>query len=174
VVVDHDVIARLGEGESPAVEECFGFLLAWAAKQYSGRADIEDIVQETLAEACRSAHTYRGEAKPTTWLVAIGVRVAYRRDKNKQGRPPEVSLDAGIAEPSDAFDSEDVALRRLELQDALKQLKEDERSALWLYEVEGWSDKRIGEETGRTENAVRLARHRARLKLGEWRRKLGQ
>ena len=72
------------------------------------------------------------------------------------------------------FDAEDVALWRLELQDALNSLSADEQSVLLLREKDGLSDTEIAAQMGRSENAVRLLRFRANRKLGEWRRKLGQ
>ena len=57
-------------------------------------ADAEDMVQDVFLQAYRKWHTFKGEARPGTWLHAIAARSCKARQRRKGGidrRMPAVS-----------------------------------------------------------------------------------
>src|SRR5947207_14047481 len=65
---DQLAVRALLDGYGPAL---YGFLYA----RVGGHAPVaEDLLQETLIEAVRSASTFRGESSLTAWLCAIARR----------------------------------------------------------------------------------------------------
>jgi len=61
--------------------------------------------------------------------------------------------------------AEEAVLARHDLEIALQELPEDQREALWLTEVEGFTSGEIARITGASEGAVRVRVTRARQKL---------
>ncbi|WP_051867002.1 sigma-70 family RNA polymerase sigma factor [Corynebacterium atypicum] len=52
--------------------------LTWVARRYSRREeDAQDIVQEALLRAAMKLHTFRAEAKLTTWLHRLVTNAAF-------------------------------------------------------------------------------------------------
>lgn len=54
------------------------------------------------------------------------------------------------------------------LWDGLLQLRPEEREALYLHHVEGWSAREVAERTGRPRNTVLSLLHRGRARLKDW------
>src|ERR1041385_1877763 len=68
VAGEHGAVKVLLDVHMPVV---YGFVFA----RLGGRIHAaEDVMQETLEEAIRSAHTFRGESTLATWLCAIARR----------------------------------------------------------------------------------------------------
>lgn len=170
--MEEDILGRLARGEAEARDECFAYVKQWAVHELGNLDDADDVAQETVFEAWRSASTFRGEAKPSTWLIRIAKRVIYRRQqRDRLHAPAAESIDAMAQDPPDELDLVTAKLYRLELETALGCLTDDERTAL-LLSVQGLTSEEIAEKMARSANAVRQAKQRALRKLGEYRRKL--
>jgi len=134
------------------------------------RVDASDIVQQTFLIAHRCFEQFRGESDPelTAWLRQIlnqNVQEAVRRHIHAQHRTitQEVSLQsAGTTslpfDPagSDPSPSHLVARREVtsELLVALESLPDDQRQAVRLKHLDGWSVAEISAALGKTETAV--------------------
>jgi RNA polymerase sigma-70 factor (ECF subfamily) len=170
--VDADILARLATGDPRARDKCFTYVKQWAMGELGNLDDAEDVAQATTFEAWRSAHTFRGKAKVSTWLITIARRVIDKRQKYDEFHaPPTESTDATDYDPPDGFDFETAELYRLEVESALKCLTEDERIAL-LRSLDGLTSDEIAKTMGKSANAVRQAKKRALRKLGEYGRTL--
>lgn len=172
--VEEDILRRLAEGDQKAVDECFVYVKQWAFRQLGDLDAADDVAQQTVFEAWRSATSFRGDAKPSTWLVRIAKRIIYKKQQHdKLHAPAADSIEAMDDDPADTFDLETAEIYRLEIETALGELTDDERTAL-ILSFEGMKSDEIAARMGRSANAVRLAKTRALRKLGEYGRKLRQ
>jgi len=128
-------------------------------------ADAEDVLQEAYVKAYRALVEGRfdGRAKVATWLYRVVANTALDAMRRKAARPTG-SEDSPDDAPESGGAESHVALR--ELSDWLAELPPDQRVALVLKSVEGFSTPEIAEILGVSEGAVeqRLVRARAMLR----------
>ena len=125
--------------------------------------EAADAVQDALLSAFRSAGSYRGQARVTTWLHRIVVNACL--DRLRRRRPTVALPEAGPGEPVAPWDP--IADRdiRLTVGDALEMLPVEQRAAVVLIDVEGYSVAEAALLLGIAQGTVksRCARGRARL-----------
>jgi RNA polymerase sigma-70 factor (ECF subfamily) len=156
--------------------EAFGVLFArhqhrmWAVAVRTLRNpdDAADAVQESAISAFRHASSFRGDAAVTTWLHRIVVNACLDRLRRRAARPAGSFTDDDEASPSadravpDAMESRQT---QLDVRAALSRLNPDQRAALVLVDLQGYS---VEDAAGVLDCAVgtvksRCARGRARL-----------
>jgi RNA polymerase sigma-70 factor (ECF subfamily) len=139
-------------------------LWAVALRTLGDREEAADAVQDALISAYRSAERFRGESAVTTWLHRIVVNACLDRARRRQARPtvplPEVETPALVQRS--ATDASDTAVA---VRTALAQLPADQRVALVLMDMQGYSVAEIAQMLDVAEGTVksRCARGRARL-----------
>ena len=127
--------------------------------------DVDDLVQESFVSAFRALGSFRGEAKLSTWIDRIAVRVVFHHLRAKKRFVP---LDS-IAEPEDSTGSLDNrahardGLRRLYA--VLAELTPDARAAYALYAIDGRSIAEVAAITGTTAIAAKVRVWRARREV---------
>jgi RNA polymerase sigma-70 factor, ECF subfamily len=142
--------------------EAFGVLFArhrerlWAValRTTGDREEAADALQDALVAAFRRAGSYRGDAAVTTWLHRVVVNACLDRHRRQAVRRtealpeleriPVVEAAAGSAllRPRTDADPEAMAERseqRRAVQAALAQLPVDQRAALVLVDMQGFS-----------------------------------
>jgi RNA polymerase sigma-70 factor (ECF subfamily) len=141
-----------------------------------------DVTQDAFLAAFRGLRTYRGGSSFRAWLMRIGTNMAYDHWRRVQRRPTE-SLEAltktdephapalleALASSGVGGDPEESLLTQellALLQDALQHLPPDQRIAVVLRDVEGFSYEEVAETTQVTLGTVRsrISRGRARLR----------
>jgi RNA polymerase sigma-70 factor (ECF subfamily) len=157
--------------------DAFGTLVArhrdrlWAValRTTGDPEDASDALQDALVSAYRNAGSFRGEAAVTTWLHRVVVNACLDRMRRRRARPtvplPEEDGESGhrgLADPRDDLDRLEL---RMELDRALRGLPDDQRTAIVLVDVEGWSVAEAAGILGIPEGTVksRCSRGRARL-----------
>jgi RNA polymerase sigma-70 factor, ECF subfamily len=173
--------------------EAFGTLFArhrdrlWAValRTTGDREEAADALQDALIAAFRRADSYRGDAAVTTWLHRIVVNACLdrlRRRRVRMADPLPDDLDerraagraTGVAEggpgttPAALVDPADQAVaheRRSALLRALSELPLDQRAALVLVDLEGYSVEETAQILHCAPGTVksRCSRGRARL-----------
>lgn len=153
----------------------------WARRLRGPDAEVEDVIHEVFLVAHRKLNEFRGDAKISTWLYAITVRVV-QEQRRKERWLRWLRLDRLLAEhevspaptPLEAFESRqatEVTYRMLET------LPEKERSALILFELEGLSGEEIAAITGEPVGTIWVRLHRARTHFRKaylaWERRQG-
>ncbi len=137
--------------------------------------EAEDVAQETFLKALRNLHAWRGEARFSTWLVAIALNEARARlrrsrsfesldgasDEDSQSIAPELLRDWREI-PSDAL--ERLEVRHL-LHQAVTELPLIYREVFLLRDVEELSISDSAEALGISIASVKVRLHRARLML---------
>jgi RNA polymerase sigma-70 factor, ECF subfamily len=153
-------VRALLDGYGPAL---YGFLYA----RVGGHAQVaEDLLQETLIEAVRSASTFRGESSLKTWLCAIARR---RLSRHYEAERKAAVLRAGLTlvpETGSQDRSADVE-RRDEITRALGALPPLHRQVLVLKYLDERTVDEIAGELGRSRVQVQSLLQRARVGLRE-------
>jgi RNA polymerase sigma-70 factor (ECF subfamily) len=135
-------------------------LWAVALRTIGDREDAADALQEALISAYRSAHRFRGDSAVTTWLHRIVVNACLDRVRRRNVRPT-VPLPETEPLPVAPVDSDTA----LDVRAALAQLPVEQRAALVLVDVQGYSVAEAATILDVAEGTVksRCARGRARL-----------
>ncbi len=178
---DHELLAAHVAGDAAA----FGTLVArhrdrlWAvALRTCGNPETAaDALQDGLVSAFRRAATFRGDAAVTTWLHRVVVNACLdrlRADKVRRAEPLPDDLDdlgsghrhretAGTA--TDPAEHGIVVERRARVLAALRTLPEEQRAAIVLVDMEGYSVAEVARILDCAEGTVksRCSRGRARL-----------
>jgi RNA polymerase sigma-70 factor (ECF subfamily) len=145
-------------------------LWAVAVRTTGDPEDASDALQEALVSAFRRAGGFRGDAQVTTWLHRIVVnacldRMRRRKAKATEPLPDDEDHRTELADRTPADDPAEASERRADVLAALRQLNEDQRAALVLVDMEGYSVDEAAEVLGCAPGTVksRCARGRARL-----------
>ncbi len=146
-------VRRLLDEAAPVVN---GYLYARVG---GDTAAAEDLLQETLLEAVRSARSYRGDAALSTWLCAIARRRLARYYESE--RRAEVAR-RGLQAVPDPSPDDDVLERRDEIVRALGRLSATHRQVLVLKYLDGLAVEEIAGEMDRTRVQVQSLLQRAR------------
>lgn len=158
-----DAVRWLLDDVAPVVH---GFLYA----RVGGDAGVaEDLLQESLLEAVRSASGFRGDAAVSTWLCAIARRrLARHYEQERRAEVGRARLRL-VAEAS-VDESLEQAEQREEVARALGRLPVLHRQVLVLKYLDGLAVEAIAAEVGRSRVQVQSLLQRARDGL---RRELG-
>jgi RNA polymerase sigma-70 factor (ECF subfamily) len=148
----------------------------WTRRLGGPDIDVEDVVHEVFLVVQRRLPEWRGDAKLTTWLYEITMRVVGDRRRRWRGpgwwvrklggaRPAADELTRLAAAQPDAVG----ALERREASTALYEildgLGEKYRTVIILFELEGKSGEEIAALTGTTLANVWIRLHRGRQKV---------
>jgi len=123
-----------------------------------------DLFQEIVLQLWKSFHTFRGEAKITTWMYRIALNTAisgYRKQTRNVKTQDLDEVHYNISEHPGAEDGEENAQK---LQWAIRQLSDIER-AMVMMALEEIPYEEIAETVGITQNNVRVRMNRIREKL---------
>ena len=171
------VVARATAGDRTAFAQlmehyqsaCYG--LAW---RLLGDADLAaDATQDAFVHAYGAIGRFRGGIF-RSWMLRITANASYDILRRAQRRPTTTLPDpeAGQAELPDAEAPNPVAeaarselYRQLDL--ALRQLPEDQRTAVVLCDVYGMDYNKVAEATDSALGTVKSRIHRGRLRLRE-------
>jgi RNA polymerase sigma-70 factor (ECF subfamily) len=153
--------------------------------RWQAKLDPSDVVQQTLLQAYQARDQFRGRgaAERAGWLRQILARVLAntvrdlgraKRDANRE-RSLEAALENSsarleawlAAEQSSPSESVERQERLLRLADALAQLSPDQREAVTLHHLQGWTLAELAKHFGRSEAAVAGLLHRGFKRLRE-------
>jgi RNA polymerase sigma-70 factor, ECF subfamily len=156
--------------------------------------EAEDLAQNVFVQVYKSAHRYEVSAKFSTWLFTIARNLCLNEIR-RRSRHPADSLEANYANS----DNEDLPSRQFEdvkvfsapdtllqqeleqkVEQALKELPENQRTAILLCRQDEMSYEDIAKVIGCSLSATKSLIHRGRetlkqklkpyLKTGEWRK----
>jgi RNA polymerase sigma-70 factor, ECF subfamily len=147
-------------------------LWAVALRTLGDREEAADAVQDALLSAYRAAGRFRGDAAVTTWLHRIVVNACLDRVRRRQAHPtvplPDGSRDrdvggrgGGIEPASPSIDHDTVLVVR----EALGRLAVEQRAALVLVDIQGYSVAEVAQILGVAEGTVKSRCARGRLRL---------
>lgn len=127
--------------------------------------DVEDVTQEVFFAALKSLHTFRGEARFSTWLRTLTnhkVAEYYRkRSRKKETMQIDLSYAETRGDQSKASDLED----RITLRRALRELPQQYREVILLRFAEGMQFNEIARTLKQNPEATKSLFRRAMAAL---------
>ena len=183
-----DVVAATGDDAALANQAAQGDQDAFARimRRYNQRlyrvaiavmgdaSEAEDVLQESYVRAFYSLATYTGAGSLGGWLARIVRNEAIDRVRSRASRRSHVAIEADLAEQGEQphegetnvmIDPQALAANaewRRMLEDAIRRLPEQFRTAFVLREVEGLSVEETAEYLGIPSATVKTRDHRAR------------
>jgi RNA polymerase sigma-70 factor (ECF subfamily) len=143
-------------------------------------ADAEDLVQDTMLKAYASFASFREGTNLIAWLYRIMTNTHISGHRRRRRQPQQVDAE-GVADwqfashlshspsPPRALQSAEVqaleALSAPQVRDAMQQLPEEYRMAVYYADVEGCTYREIAEITGVPLGTVMSRLHRGRTRL---------
>lgn len=146
-------------------------LWAVALRTMGDREEAADALQDALLSAFRRASTFRGDAAVTTWLHRIVVNACVDRMRRRSARPtsplPEYETQEVGASPESVTGTDPAVAKELslEVEKALQRLPFEQRAALILVDMQGYSVEDSARILGCAPGTIksRCARGRAKL-----------
>jgi len=166
---DAELLRAHVEGDPRAFEELVrrhrDRMWAVALRTLRDPEEAADAVQEALISAYRAAGSFRAESAVTTWLHRIVVNACLDRIRRRQSRPTVSLPDEGPGEPADARDRMAERETAMAVEEALGMLAVEQRTAIMLVDIEGYSVADSALMLGVAEGTIksRCARGRAKL-----------
>jgi RNA polymerase sigma-70 factor (ECF subfamily) len=180
---DEELMTRIQGGDEGAfrtlIERHQDRVYGTVARMMGGAGpEAEEAAQDIFLRVWKSAGTYRAEGKFTTWLMTVVRNQVFTRAGQKNRRKDidgedfldeetgeswmEQQPDAAVRSPAEAL-----SLRDLEraVEDACRQLPENQRLVVHLRQYEGLEFEEIGKITGMSLTAVKALMFRARESL---------
>lgn len=172
---DLTLIDRARGGDLDAFNDlvvCYQELLfALVVRMVPDRDQASDCVQEAFFSAYRNLGSFRG-GSVRSWISRIAINAAMDTQRYRKRRPadpyPELEDDSWQPPADASADPVTAALtaeRHQALGSALAQVTDDQRTAIVLYDVEGYDYAEIAEMTGVSLGTVKSRIHRGRLAL---------
>jgi RNA polymerase sigma-70 factor (ECF subfamily) len=167
---DRALLARHVDGDRDAFGELFrrhrDRLWSVALRTLGDPEEAADALQDAMLSAYRAAGSFRGDAAVTTWLHRVVVNACLDRIRRRNTRPtvplPEVETELAKPTPFDPIANSDL---RMALKTALATLPDEQRAALVLVDVEGYSVEETAAMLGVASGTVKSRCARARAKL---------
>jgi RNA polymerase sigma-70 factor (ECF subfamily) len=169
------LLERAREGDLNAFNDLVvayqDMLFALVVRMVPDRDQASDAVQEAFFSAYRNMSGFRG-GSVKSWLSRIAINAAMDTQRLRKRRPsepyPELE-DETWQPPADASADPVVTSltseRHRVLNVALSQITDDQRTAIVLYDVEGYDYAEIADMTGVSVGTVKSRIHRGRLAL---------
>ncbi|MFX4273247.1 RNA polymerase sigma factor SigM [Propionibacteriaceae bacterium Y1685] len=174
-LADEELLSAHVDGDERAFAELVhrhrDRLWAVALRTMRNPEEAADALQDAYISAFRRASSFRGDAKVTTWLHRIVVNACLdriRRNKVRRADPLPEDMDRAAelaAEHVDHADQMDLQDRKSVVAAALGQLNADQRAALVLVDMEGYSVDEAAGILGCAPGTVKSRCFRGRARL---------
>ena len=169
------LLQRAREGDLDAFNDLVvayqDFLFALVVRMAPDRDQASDAVQEAFFSAYRNMDGFRG-GSVRSWLSRITINAAMDAQRLKKRRPadPYPELEDDTWQPpadasADPVTTSLTAERHRALNAAMARITDDQRTAIVLYDVEGYDYAEIAGLTGVSIGTVKSRIHRGRLAL---------
>lgn len=164
---------RFEQDALPLLDQLYG----GALRMTRNPSDAEDLVQETYAKAYTSFRSFRKGTNLRAWLYRILTNLYINGYRKRQRTPAQYSTDEITDwQLADAAEHQSTGLRSAEMEalellpdrdikEAVAQLPEDRRMAVYYADVEGLPYKEIAEIMDTPIGTVMSRLHRGRAQL---------
>ncbi|WP_448376983.1 RNA polymerase sigma factor [Fervidobacterium sp.] len=139
------------------------------AKGYLGSDDVDDIIQEVFLRIHKSIKKFRGDSKLSTWIYKITINVCNNVYKKLKNRDTLVDFsetnnndDEYCYQHSTEEDVQKNVINEIEidiLRKALAKLSPEDRTILYMKEVDGLTYAEIGKILDKPEGTIKSKLH---------------
>ncbi len=146
-------------------EENVGLVYRFLLKNCHSEALAEELTQETFLQAVKNIHKYDHSCKISVWLCAIAKHLWFQYLRR---HAKEIPTDIWQFEAERAKEPENLAIKKYELLDVLKDLQklpQQMREVVYLRAMAELSFRDIGEIMGKSESWARVTFYRAKENL---------
>jgi RNA polymerase sigma-70 factor (ECF subfamily) len=175
LTADDLLVDRAKRGDRAALEELLEKHLSMVyrfvtVRLGAQRADVEDVVQETLIGAAGSIHSLRADRDGSVpkWLLAIARHKLADHYRRSSAIPPAGADGGAIAADHQVADVTEIAEawdRRRRLREALRELTAEQSEVLEMRFILGFDLGEVAAITGRSIGAVKALQHRGLASL---------
>lgn len=176
---DEELVRSYLDGDQAAFEELVEryqpTVMNLAYRMLGNRADAADVCQEVFLILLRKLHSFRGEAKFSTWLYRVAMNACHdhaRRSRHHlsladspDDETPEMEQrlpDEGAESPESSMEREEIRRR---VQEAIVRLPFKFRQVIYLHDISGYDYKEVAEILGINLGTVKSRLNRARNRL---------
>ncbi|MEM1346108.1 MAG: sigma-70 family RNA polymerase sigma factor [Pseudomonadota bacterium] len=168
---DKALLAATAKGDLAAFERLhqryYGRINAFALRLTRRPELAEEVAGDTLMAVWKSAESFRGEAKPSTWILGIAYRMALRACRKAKRDALHDEIDDDL--PAERTGSEEVEtlFQRKAIAAAMERLSPEQRATVELTYFYGYRLTEIAEITGCPVGTVKTRMFHARARLRE-------
>lgn len=139
----------------------------WAYSLTRDRAVAEDVLSQGLLVGLENIHQLKNDGAFKTWMFRIlrNTHLLKIRSEKREATTVDPEGLVGIPNRGEGLDKQDE--RSQIVSQALAQLSDEQGQALALFEMEQLSIREVAQVLGKTESAVRVLLHRARIRFKE-------
>ena len=158
------------EGFEKAVRQ-YGEQLYWQIRRIVlTHEDADDVLQNVFLKAWSSLDSFHGDSKLITWLTRIAINEALDFQRRKKTRPTLSADDEGMSiahqlTADDYFDGDEV---EAQLQEAIAQLPDVQRTVFLLRYFDEMKYSEISEMLGTSEGGLKASYHIAVKKITDF------
>ena len=137
----------------------------------------DDLAQDTFIKAYTHIGQFRGTSSFLTWLTRIAYNVWYDHCRSESAKLKTETIDnarpaaSGVAALASAATPQPTL--KMDIHQALKQLKDEERTCITLQMIDGYPIDDIAKITGMPANTVKSHLKRGKEKLVDYLKKNG-
>lgn len=172
LVTDETLIEKVLAGECQAFEILIkkhqGVIYNYLYKITLSKEDAEDITQEVFIKAYNKLYTFERKANFSTWLFKIAVNTLndnFKKKKVFELEKEEAMMSIKCSERDIPEEALSLKEKKLEVLRLLEGLTLEQKNAIILKYVRGFSYKEIGKVLGVSEESAKMKVYRARKKL---------
>lgn len=171
---DEELLQLHVDGDPQAFSELFRRhrhrLWAVALSTLRDPEEAADAVQDAMISAFRRAGSFRHQSAVTTWLHRIVVNASLDRIRRNKVRradalPDDIDRDLKLASSEDLDEIVASSELRVDVAAAMGQINPDQRAALVLVDMEGYSVEEAARMLGCAEGTIKSRCSRGRAKL---------
>lgn len=166
---DQDLIALVAKGDEQAFrllhDRYWGKLLSFTLRIVRRRDLAEEATLDALMAVWRGAASFRGEARPSTWIFGIAYRTALKACKNLRRESLHDEIDEAAHIGSDGVNELEAIMRSRMVAAALARLPAEQRATVQLTYYYGYRLSEIAQITDCPVGTVKARMFHARAKL---------
>lgn len=169
-VSDVELLRRVSEGSTAALEVLYRRHAAWLSLRLSRRcadaAIVEEVLQDTFVAVWKSAHRYQGKGEAPAWMWGIAVRRLI--DAVRRRPPATTALEGWVEDLTVTQSAEERVLLGVEhgdLAGALSRLSPELRAVIQATVLDGLTTREASRLLGIPAGTVKTRMMRARREL---------
>ncbi len=168
---DTELVRLCQDGDMVAFEQLFHRhqerVHSVASRMMNNPEDALDMTQEIFLRAYQKIGKFRFTSAFSTWLYKLATNLCIDELRKRKRTPNTAPLEEAISKADGNTPEEDAILsdRQSQVWQAIDSMKENERAAIVLRDIEGLSYKEIAEVFGCSLGRVKSRIHEARQKL---------